>query len=233
MQGSHAVRFWSLLLAAAFAGACSQKPMDPVAALNGAGSPEQQMGAVEALSAKETLSEDEKRALRRTVFGTGVSLDVREAAFDLMVRADRDVDLVRNPVPALQAIEGADADELVGVEKSERRGPVQASEFGRPVAHRVHLPDDGSDGAVGIDAAQSVIGLRAADAGGEVQETIRIEASGLGPGVLNAEIRRGIGSSASRPLPSAVVRRHISINEMLQEVRLALSPVNEKVFRQE
>lgn len=90
MHGSHAVRFWSLLLAAAFVGACSQKPMDPVAALNGAGSPEQQMGAVEALGAKETLSEDEKRALRRTVFGAGVSLDVREAAFDLMVRADRD-----------------------------------------------------------------------------------------------------------------------------------------------
>ena len=90
MQGPHVVRVGSLLLAAALVTACAQKPMDPVTALNGAGSPEQQMGAVEALNAKAALSEDEKRALRRTVFGQGVSLGVREAAFDLMVRTDRD-----------------------------------------------------------------------------------------------------------------------------------------------
>ena len=69
---------------------CAARPMDPVAALNGAGTPEQQAAAIEALGAKAALDEEERRALRRTSFAPAVSLGTRQAAFDLMVRMDRD-----------------------------------------------------------------------------------------------------------------------------------------------
>jgi hypothetical protein len=69
---------------------CAARPMDPVAALNGAGTPEQQAVAIEELGAKARLDEEERRALRRTSFAPAVSLATRQAAFDLMVRMDRD-----------------------------------------------------------------------------------------------------------------------------------------------
>jgi hypothetical protein len=69
---------------------CATKPMEPVAALNGGGTPEQQMLAVQELGARQSLGDEERRALRRTSFAAGTPNAVREAAFDVMVRADRD-----------------------------------------------------------------------------------------------------------------------------------------------
>ena len=78
------------LAAAALLWGCAVRPIDPVAALNGAGTPEQQAMAIEQLGTKASLDEEERRALRRTSFAPAVSLGTRQAAFDLMVRMDRD-----------------------------------------------------------------------------------------------------------------------------------------------
>ncbi|MFM8639597.1 MAG: hypothetical protein ACKOEL_03040 [Planctomycetota bacterium] len=80
---------------AALAGAvalvgCAGKPMDPLAALSGAGSPGQQESAIDELSARGTLDDDAKRTLRRVMVAPGFSLAVRQGAFDLLVKDDRD-----------------------------------------------------------------------------------------------------------------------------------------------
>jgi hypothetical protein len=96
MHGRHVTRTapWTVAgTAAALAllvAGCVAKRMDPVAALNGGGSPEQQVIAIDELGAKGSLSEEERRALRRTSFASGIALSTRQAAFDLMVREDRD-----------------------------------------------------------------------------------------------------------------------------------------------
>ena len=69
---------------------CAGKPMDPVVALSGAGSPEQQARAIEELSARPALEEDAKRALRRMMVAPGFSLAARQQAFDLLLKQDRE-----------------------------------------------------------------------------------------------------------------------------------------------
>ena len=71
-------------------GGCAVKPMDPVVALSGAGTPEQQSRAIEELSARTALDDEAKRALRRMMVAPGFSLAARQQAFDLLVRQDRD-----------------------------------------------------------------------------------------------------------------------------------------------
>lgn len=76
--------------AALIAGGCnSRRPDDPIAALSSSPSPEEQLGAIEMLKEQVPLSEDAKRALRRTTFAQGFNLGNRQAAFDLMVKEDR------------------------------------------------------------------------------------------------------------------------------------------------
>ena len=95
MHGSH--RLTSVRLGAAFAllglafaaGACTRTPKDPIVALNSSQSPEEQRGAIEVLRMQTPLSEDAKRALRRSTFAQGFNLGIRQEAFDLLVQEDR------------------------------------------------------------------------------------------------------------------------------------------------
>jgi hypothetical protein len=95
MHGSH--RLTSVRLGAAFAllglalaaAACTRTPKDPIVALNSSQSPEEQRGAIEALRMQTPLSEDAKRALRRSTFAQGFNLGIRQEAFDLLVQEER------------------------------------------------------------------------------------------------------------------------------------------------
>ena len=95
MHGSH--RLSSVRLGAAFAlvglalaaGACTRTPKDPIVALNSSQSPEEQRGAIEMLRTQVPLSDDAKRALRRSTFAQGFNLGIRQEAFDLLVQEDR------------------------------------------------------------------------------------------------------------------------------------------------
>ncbi|NBQ16493.1 MAG: hypothetical protein EBU31_18240, partial [Proteobacteria bacterium] len=95
MHGSH--RLTSVRLGAAFAllglafaaGACTRTPKDPIVALNSSQSPEEQRGAIEVLRTQAPLSDDAKRALRRSTFAQGFNLGIRQEAFDLLVQEDR------------------------------------------------------------------------------------------------------------------------------------------------
>lgn len=76
--------------AALFAGGCnSRRPADPIVALSSSPSPEEQLGAIQMLREQVPLSDEAKRALRRTTFAPGFNLGNRQAAFDLMVQEDR------------------------------------------------------------------------------------------------------------------------------------------------
>ncbi|CDA01754.1 putative deoxiribopirymidine photolyase [Klebsiella variicola CAG:634] len=55
----------------------------------------------------------------------------------------------------------------------------------------------------------------------------------LGGGVKYAEIGRGVGACRGRPLPAAVVRRQVAINQLTHEVALPCPPVEAQIFRQE
>ena len=98
MHGTHGLRLALIATcvaavstaAALFAGGCnSRRPVDPIVALNTSPSPEEQLGAIEMLREQVPLSDEAKRALRRTTFAQGFNLANREAAFDLMVKEDR------------------------------------------------------------------------------------------------------------------------------------------------
>src|SRR6478736_4454299 len=55
----------------------------------------------------------------------------------------------------------------------------------------------------------------------------------LGPGVLNSEIRLGVGAHACTPLPSGVVDRDLAIDQMLHEELLSEFPGNAQVLAKE
>lgn len=70
---------------------CASRPIDPVASLSSSAEvPEKQMRAIEMLKEQQPLSEPAKVALRRVLFGQGFNLATRQAAFDLLMVADRD-----------------------------------------------------------------------------------------------------------------------------------------------
>ena len=57
-----------------------------------------------------------------------------------------------------------------------------------------------------------------------------IVAGGLGPRVLDPEIRRGVRAGAGGPLPAAVVRGDLAIDEVLHEVGFAEFPVDVQIL---
>ncbi|MFO0962836.1 MAG: hypothetical protein U0625_08005 [Phycisphaerales bacterium] len=71
--------------------ACASRPVDPVAALSSSSEvPERQLQAIKMLREQQPLSEGAKVALRRVLFAPGFNLQTRQAAFDLLMEADRD-----------------------------------------------------------------------------------------------------------------------------------------------
>ena len=61
----------------------------------------------------------------------------------------------------------------------------------------------------------------------------RIVTFGLAPRILHAEIGRGISSSSRTPLPTAVVRRDVAIDQFLHKILLSFSPVEVEILGQE
>lgn len=62
---------------------------------------------------------------------------------------------------------------------------------------------------------------------------IGIELLRLADRVENAEVRRRIGAGGGAPLPAAVVRRQVAIDQVAHEEALALAPVDQQVLGQE
>lgn len=77
-------------LVAALVAGCARRSLDPMTALTSSQQPEDQEAAIERLSEQPPLAEEAKRALRRITFAPGYGLAVRQKAFDLLVREDRD-----------------------------------------------------------------------------------------------------------------------------------------------
>jgi len=83
-----AVAALGLVACLAFA-ACARRQLDPVTALSSSQYPEEQVHAIEELAAKGTLTDEEKKALRRSTFAQGFGLPVRQQAFDVLCTVDR------------------------------------------------------------------------------------------------------------------------------------------------
>src|ERR1700741_2100192 len=59
-----------------------------------------------------------------------------------------------------------------------------------------------------------------------------IVSRGLSPRILNPEIGSSVRTGPSAPLPAAVVRRDIAINQLLHEVFLSFPPIQMEIFRE-
>ena len=62
---------------------------------------------------------------------------------------------------------------------------------------------------------------------------VRVEATALRHRVEDAEVRLRVRPGRGRPLPAAVVRGDVAVDQVAHEVRLARAPVDQQVLRQE